>query len=753
MVTRENVVGAVMTDGSGSPDPTLADLPRDDGALERWSVHGRFCGADGGESAFTVMFLRGATPSEGGEPATWHALMWSVTRPGRPSPVAGSYLDAPAVAMLQAATVQDRTMDPRMRAALADALADGRPVPPDRLFPAPVEVSADRLSLDYGGIASLRGPAGGTYELMLQEADGRRLELTVEPTRPPLRHSDPGNPVALEGHWLPGCTVRGAVTVRGEASVRVLGSAWYDRSWMDGRPAPDVAWCRLAVDLVDGPAMVLTQLELTEGTAQHVVARHATAVTTTPIGSPVSAPAVLEGSGPWTSLATLNSYPTRWTARISQLDADLTLTGRADAGNEIRSLLFGWGLLSTEAEVTGTVAGRPVRGRAHVEVVPAQRVGHIEEYLNRLQAVTRREVNRLYPDHPSPATTAALMGGTGTPTTGLCDRTVHDTLVKPIRHLTDAGGRGWRTYVCCAAIELLGTSSAPYAPLMAMVEVIHSANLAIDDVQDGSLSRRGVPAVHTVYGMPTAVNAATAAYFVFDRVFEEILPPDDSLRLRVYQKCVRCLGAAHGGQAVDIAGHSLAMDTAVAAHDSAEVLARVQAAHRFKAGLPARCFAEIGASIAGADEQTTSLLGDYFEAVGTAYQITDDLLDLHGATVPPEPGERRKHCGEDLAAGKVTMPLARAVPLLPPDEIARLWAAVRDGGADPCTVREVATAIVDSGAVQACYQEAESMVDAAWRRLDPFLPNSVTKVMVRALGTYAAVRGPEIPSQSGALWR
>ncbi|MFG2820950.1 hypothetical protein ACGFX4_16170 [Kitasatospora sp. NPDC048365] len=89
------------------------------------------------------------------------------------------------------------------------------------------------------------------------------------------------------------------------------------------------------------------------------------------------------------------------------------------------------------------------------------------------------------------------------------------------------------------------------------------------------------------------------------------------------------------------------------------------------------------------------------------------------------------------------MPLARAVPLLPADEISRLWAAVRNGGADPRTVREVATAIVDCGAVQACYQEAEAMVEAAWRRFDPLLPNSVAKVGARALGTYAALRGPE----------
>ncbi|MGW9213587.1 LamG-like jellyroll fold domain-containing protein [Embleya sp. NPDC055664] len=104
-----------------------------------------------------------------------------------------------------------------------------------------------------------------------------------------------------------------------------------------------------------------------------------------------------------------------------------------------------------------------------------------------------------------------------------------------------------------------------------------------------SVDTPGKTLVHTVYGVPTAINAATAAYFVFDRVFEDLLPPDDSLRLRVYQRCVRALRAAHGGQAVDIAGHTAAMDAAVTAHDASALPAGIEAAHRFKTGVPARC--------------------------------------------------------------------------------------------------------------------------------------------------------------------
>lgn len=92
------------------------------------------------------------------------------------------------------------------------------------------------------------------------------------------------------------------------------------------------------------------------------------------------------------------------------------------------------------------------------------------------------------------------------------------------------------------------------------------------------------------------------------------------------------------------------------------------------------------------------------------------------------------------------MPLAHCVALLPADRVRLLWKAVRDGGADADTVHGVATAIARSGAVQACQREARALVDDAWRTLAPLLPASLTKILVRALGTYAALREPEPPA-------
>lgn len=647
-------------------------------------------------------------------------------------------MDAEAVAAIREATAADTVMDHRVRTALLEALADGTPVLPDRLLPGPVQVSADGSIIDAGGVGVLHCAADGAYRLALSGRQGTRVELRLVPDKPALPY---GGASQSQGFALPRCTVSGSVLLAGEpaVSVSVSGSAWHEQ-YAGPVAARGEGWSRLMMSLDNGWDIVV-------GQAAGAVRVMASA----PDGAPLmAAEPVLMASDSWLSFSTLSSYPSRWELRLPEADARLTVVADP-AGQEVATMTSGsHGQLCVAARVSGTMAGGAVSGDAWVEVVPQQRLSDLEEHVGQLRELTRHEVARLYPDRPSTAATASLMGGCGTALDGVPDEVIHDTMIRPVRHLTDAAGRGWRTYVCCAALELLGVSSAPYTSMLAAVEVIHSANLAIDDVQDGSLYRRGVPAVHTVFGAAATINAGTAAYFALDRVADEILPDDDAVRLRFYRLYVGMLRAAHGGQAIDLHGHTDAMDEAVATGDAAGLLARIRAAHRFKSGLPARAFGEVGALIARADEQQTAAIGQYFEAVGTAYQYTDDILDLLGATAAP--GRTRKHTGEDLRAGKVTLPLAHAVALMPSHRTTSLWKSVRDGDVPQDIVREAATDLIRCGAVQACYAEAEALVEDAWRRLDPLIPASVTKVIVRALGTHAALREPEL--RAGVLpWK
>ena len=200
------------------------------------------------------------------------------------------------------------------------------------------------------------------------------------------------------------------------------------------------------------------------------------------------------GSRPWTSLSTLNTDPTH--RRIAYPELDLVLEGDFPR-REARTMIgkgphpHGW------ARVRGTMAGRPVTGRAFPDVVPERRVGRFEEFLGRLRDIAHAEVRALYPDAPSAASTTDFAG---VDATGLPHAVVHDAPVRPVRHVVDAGGRGWRTFATRAAIEMVGVSSDPFTPLLGVVELVHSGNLVVDDVEDGSPLRHGVPAAHVVHG-------------------------------------------------------------------------------------------------------------------------------------------------------------------------------------------------------------------------------------------------------------
>jgi geranylgeranyl pyrophosphate synthase/predicted secreted hydrolase len=736
------------------------DLPHPGCGAEWWHFHCHLTTPRGDEHGVVVMFARDQLTKADGSQLAGHWLLWSRSDCGRRSHTSGVWLDRDAVDAMRQVIADDLVMDPRVRTALLEALVDGLPISPDRSLPGVARLSTDRLDLEYGEAGTLRKLDDGSYQITVR-AEHEQYDLTLTPGKAPTwqtrdgrlhgRYADDSD--ATYSYVVPRCEVQGLVTVVGDEPEAVSGTGRFEHAFGgvrfrlgEGQRDPDRGWRWTGMHLDNGWDVAAWSLSLIDITTEASTTQQTLAVGSSPSGERVSSTVELIGSKPWTSLSTLNTYPTRWVVRAPELDLLVTV----EAGfpeQEIPSMIFGPGFLEASAMVSGTMAGQPVSGHAFIEVMQSQRVGDFEGFLGRLRDTTHHEVDALFPDQPAESVTSSLLGGGGSSLEGISDGQVHDALVRPVRYVVEGAGKGWRTYVTCAAIELFGVRSTPYAPLLAVTELIHSSNLMIDDVEDESTTRRGKPCAHLVFGTAQVINSGTAAYFVFDRVLDAILPDDPVLRLQVYKLYVRTLRTAHGGQAIDLAGHTRAMDAAVASGDAGELLRRIRATHRFKTGVPARGFAEVGAVIAGASADQVAAMGDYFEAVGTAYQMTDDLLDVHGliGLTTDDPESWPKHSGEDLRAGKVTMPLAHAVARLPGPQMSELWRSVR-GGADLDTAREAAASLFECGAVAACYAEAKALVDETWEKLDGLLPGSQPKVMVRALGFYAAMREPDLPT-------
>ena len=127
-------------------------------------------------------------------------------------------------------------------------------------------------------------------------------------------------------------------------------------------------------------------------------------------------------------------------------------------------------------------------------------------------------------------------------------------------------------------------------------------------------------------------------------------------------------------------------------------------------------------------------VGRYFDALGLAFQIVDDVLNLRGFK-----GEL-KQTGEDITHGKVTLPVARALGHLNEVDRKRLWVLVSVRSSDPAIVGEAIGLIEKCGALDGCLADARKLVEDAWRALTPLVEDSLAKVMLRAFGWYVLER-------------
>jgi geranylgeranyl pyrophosphate synthase len=168
--------------------------------------------------------------------------------------------------------------------------------------------------------------------------------------------------------------------------------------------------------------------------------------------------------------------------------------------------------------------------------------------------------------------------------------------------------------------------------------------------------------------------------------------------------------------------------------DASALEQRVLAVHRLKTAAPAAALARMGAIAGGGSDVQQEALGRYFEAVGLAFQIVDDVLNLRGFK-----GEL-KQTGEDISQGKVTLPVAKALGRLEPEQRKALWAAIASKPQDAETVRRVIAQIEACGALEDCSKQAKQLVEDAWRALDPLVEASVPKIMLRAFGWYVLER-------------
>ncbi|HUJ25514.1 MAG TPA: polyprenyl synthetase family protein, partial [Myxococcales bacterium] len=665
----------------GPIDLAVHDLPHASSTTEWWYANTHVHTADGRRLSLFAAFFR----VRAGEKGHTYSATWAISDADKRAYRGHSYLDRLAPKMgLERIRNGGGSRDARVNRAMCEILEKNSMPAPDRFFDGDISEAADHLKLNYGGL-TFESTAEG-YRLVLQDKRSRcAADLLFVPKKGPVRHGDDGLVRGPGGedmfyYFIPRCEVTGTVTIQGATVPVESGQGWLDHEF-GGRPADaprqereEVAWNWIAGQLDDGSevtAYTLVRVKDSRVLDQRavVIDRDGRAVTHHDVE--------LSSDTPWRSVRTFFDYPTRW--HLSVPGADLRVTLQASfEDQELVTTLSKPAFWEGRCDVEGTVGGRSVSGLAYLERSGFEPVKDLDQFFTAVGGEVRKSVARMAPLQPTPEQALPLMATEER--TQYLDGVDLDQLGKyliaPIRSITDRGGKSWRSYAALACCDVVGGDSRNFAAWLAMPELMHVGSLIVDDVQDKSTVRRGGPSCHVVYGDGLAINAGTAAYFIGQRLLEQS-PVTSEQKVRIYNLYFEAMRAGHAGQALDLTGPHGAMTHTVATGDGALLESRILATHRLKTAAPAAALARMGAVAGGGTHQQVEAVGRFFEALGLAFQIVDDVLNLRGFQ------GNLKSRAEDIANGVITLPVAKAMSRLPHERRAALWRTLQEKSSDP----------------------------------------------------------------------
>ena len=270
-------------------------------------------------------------------------------------------------------------------------------------------------------------------------------------------------------------------------------------------------------------------------------------------------------------------------------------------------------------------------------------------------------------------------------------------LVGSVSHyIIAAGGKRLRPallLLCCGALGYKGKQRFNMA---AVVEFIHTATLLHDDVVYESDMRRGNATANAKFGNPASVLVGD---FLYSRAFQMMV---DSQSMRIMQVLADATNIIAEGEVMQLMNmHNAALDE----QGYLQVI-RSKTAKLFEAS------ARVGAILANADEAMEAACAEYGQALGTAFQVIDDVLDYAGDT-----SVMGKNLGDDLREGKTTLPLIAAMQRGTLQERKTIQQAIETGGA--AMLGEIIQIVNRTGALEvarhAAQQEAKRAIAAAQR--------------------------------------
>ncbi|WP_111643342.1 polyprenyl synthetase family protein [Marinimicrobium alkaliphilum] len=280
-------------------------------------------------------------------------------------------------------------------------------------------------------------------------------------------------------------------------------------------------------------------------------------------------------------------------------------------------------------------------------------------------------------------------------------------LVENIGHyLIEAGGKRLRPLLVVLAAKGLGYSGSQHLNLAAIIEFIHTATLLHDDVVDMSHLRRGRPTANAEWGNAPSVLVGD---FLYSRAFQMMVAIGDMDIMRILSETTNTIAEGEVQQLVN------AGDPDITEANYLQVIEK-------KTAILFAAACETAGVLCAASPAQRQHLHAFGNHLGTAFQLVDDALDYTG-----DAEALGKNVGDDLAEGKPTLPLLRAMAVGTRDERERIAAALRHK--DASALEDVVAIVERTGAMTYTLEAGREQVRLARASLSQLPDNRYTQAM------------------------
>lgn len=267
-------------------------------------------------------------------------------------------------------------------------------------------------------------------------------------------------------------------------------------------------------------------------------------------------------------------------------------------------------------------------------------------------------------------------------------------------YIINSGGKRLRPLMLVLTAKVLGYQGEQHIKLAAILEFLHTATLLHDDVIDHSELRRNRETANSVWDNETSILMGD---FLHALSFDMIVSTEDINVMKVF---ARATNTVINGEIIQLIWRK----NPLIQESSYKEIIQFKTARLFSAAT------EIGALISNCSEQDVRAMETYGNEFGIAYQLIDDMLDYTGSTE-----KIGKNIGDDLAEGKLTLPLIYALQNGSPAQTKIIRQAITREGTDQLgSVLEVMT---KTGALKYTHQQAKAHGQRALTVLKQLPPN------------------------------